>query len=116
MDQLQHPAPLLEVLAGTIGLVVIIIVHGAGIRTINGRFNRSWAKLPRRAGYWRVNLLLTVAIGALTLLHLVETLMWAVPIHLLGIDPEPARQLLLRAGMLHHPGRRQRLAAAETGG
>ena len=87
MDQLQHPAPLLEVAAGTIGLVVIIIVHGAGIRTINGHFNRSWAKLPRRAGYWRVNLLLTVAIGALTLLHLVETLMWAAPLHLLGIVP-----------------------------
>ena len=28
-----------------------------------------------------------MAIGALTLLHLVETLMWAVPLHLLGIVP-----------------------------
>jgi hypothetical protein len=87
VNELQISEPILEVLAATIGLVAIIIVHGAGIRAINGWFSRAWVRVTPDTRYWRVNLLLALVIGSMTLLHLVETLIWAVPLYLLKILP-----------------------------
>ena len=87
MNELENPGPVLEVLAGTIGLVAIIFVHGAGIRAINRRFSQAWVHVTPATRHWRVNLLLALVIGSMALLHLLETLMWAVPLHLLNILP-----------------------------
>ena len=42
---LAGPNPVIEVLAGTIGLVMIIIIHGAGIRIANRRFSQAWVNV-----------------------------------------------------------------------
>lgn len=83
MPELSPPDPILEIFFGTLAVIVIIIVHGAGIRTINQRFSRSWIHVDERTPYWRLNLLLALTIGALSALHFIETLLWAVPIHLM---------------------------------
>ena len=47
------PDPLVEVLVGTIGLIVIIFVHGVSIRVINRHFSERWVHVTaahRRAG------------------------------------------------------------------
>jgi hypothetical protein len=52
VQDLTTPDPLLEVAIGTIGLTMIIFVHGAGIRMINRRFSDAWVQVTprRRAG------------------------------------------------------------------
>src|ERR1700752_2982759 len=64
MDDLSTPRPVLEVAIGTLMLIVIIFVHGAGIRTINQRFSKSWVGVNSTTAYWRLNLLLATTIGS----------------------------------------------------
>ncbi|HRO10468.1 ion channel [Amaricoccus sp.] len=81
------PGPLVEILVGMIGLVVIIFVHGAALRVITRRFNRSWVGVTAGGPHWRANLLLGVTIAALSLTHFAETLIWAIPISGAGMIP-----------------------------
>jgi hypothetical protein len=76
-----------EVAVGTVGLIVVIFVHGVGIRTINRRFSNAWVSVTPQTPHWRVNLVLATAIAALSLVHLAETLIWAVPIRYAGVIP-----------------------------
>jgi hypothetical protein len=68
-------------------LIFIIFVHGAGIRTINRRFNQVMANLHPTTRYWRIDFLLAATIGSLTALHFAETLVWATPIYFGGFIP-----------------------------
>jgi hypothetical protein len=85
MNELENPSPVLEIAIGTLGIILIIFVHGLGMRGITRRFNDAWVQVTPETAYWRVNLLLVVVVGALAVLHLVETLIWAVPIHSFGM-------------------------------
>lgn len=87
MDELAPPDLVLELLLGTLAVIVIIFVHGAGIRTINRRFSKSWVQVTETTPYWRLNLLLAFTIGALSALHFIETLLWAIPINTLQMVP-----------------------------
>jgi amino acid transporter len=77
MDELSTPKPVLEIVLGTLIMIVIIFVHGAGIRTTNQRFSKSWVHVNDTTPYWRLNLLLSVTIASLAALHFAETLLWA---------------------------------------
>lgn len=79
--------PLVEVAFSTLFLVGIIIFHGAAMRTIARRFNAAWVRVDALTPRWRVSLILSTAIGAMTATHLVETLLWALPILGLGMIP-----------------------------
>lgn len=87
MDELSPPPPVLELFFGTLAVIVIIFVHGAGIRTINQRFSKAWIQVDELTPHWRLNLLLAFAIGALSALHFIETLLWAIPIYLMQLVP-----------------------------
>ncbi len=86
-SQIAQPFPALEILAGLVGMVLMIFVHGLGIRRITRRFAASWVHVKPNTPYWRVDVYLVRAVGSLATLHLVETLVWAVPIQMLGIIP-----------------------------
>jgi hypothetical protein len=68
-------------------LIVVIFVHGVGIRSISLQFSKSWAKVTSDTRRWRLNLMLAVTIAALALLHFAETLIWAVPLSVRDIIP-----------------------------
>lgn len=87
MVELSAPNPVLEIALGTVTLVVIIFVHGAGIRAINQRFSKSWVRMDHATPHWRINLLLACTIGALAILHFAETLLWSLPLSALGLIP-----------------------------
>ena len=87
MDELSAPKPVLEIVLGTLIMIIIIFVHGAGIRTINQRFSKSWIHVNETTPYWRLNLLLTITIGSLAALHFAETLLWAIPVSVMGLIP-----------------------------
>ncbi|MBA8834748.1 ion channel [Rhizobium leguminosarum] len=87
MDHLTHPNPVLEILVGTVFLIVVIFVHGVGIRSIGLQFSKSWAHVTPATPHWRLNLMLAVTIAALAVLHFAETLIWAVPLYVRDIIP-----------------------------
>jgi amino acid transporter len=87
MDELSIPKPVFEIVVGTLIMIVIIFVHGAGIRKINQRFSKSWIRVNNRTAYWRLNLLLAITIGCLAALHFAETLLWAIPLSAMGLIP-----------------------------
>jgi amino acid transporter len=68
-------------------MIIIIFVHGTGIRTINQRFSKSWIHVNDTTPYWRLNLLLAITIASLAALHFAETLLWAIPISVMGLIP-----------------------------
>jgi len=76
---------LIEVAFGTCFLVGIIILHGVAMRSITRQFNASWVRVNALTPRWRVSLLLSTAIGAMTVTHLLETLLWALPLLGLGM-------------------------------
>lgn len=71
MDHVTDLRPLVELLVGLLILVLIIFVHGTGIRFINRGFNRAWLTVTVATPYWRTSLILTFTIGAMAALHLV---------------------------------------------
>ena len=87
MDVLSPPKPVLEIILGTLGMIAIIFVHGAGIRIINRRFSESWIHVNETTSHWRVNVLLAFTIGSLAALHFLETLLWAIPVSVAGLIP-----------------------------
>lgn len=87
MDELSTPKPLLELVLGTVGMIVIIFIHGAGIRIINLRFSDAWVRVNELTAHWRINALLAFTIGSLATLHFAETLLWAIPLSAAGLIP-----------------------------
>lgn len=87
MDELSAPNPFFEIVVGTLIMIVIIFIHGVGIRTINQRFSKSWIHMTSSTPHWRANLLLALTISSLVALHFAETLLWAAPISLMGLIP-----------------------------
>lgn len=79
--------PVLEILVGVLILIVIIFVHGMGMRLVNRRFTAAWARVTAATPHWRADSLLAIAIGSLAVVHLIETFLWAVPLYLMGIIP-----------------------------
>ena len=87
MDEFADPHPVFEIIVGTAIMIVIIFIHGVGIRTINQRFSKAWIHINSSTPHWRINLLLALTIASLAALHFVETLLWASPISLMGLIP-----------------------------
>jgi len=87
MTELTAPNPFVELVLGTLALIVIIFVHGVGIRAINRRFNKSWVHVNETTPVWRLDVMLALTIGSLAALHFMETLLWALPVYLLGLIP-----------------------------
>lgn len=79
--------PITELAFGLLVLLVIISVHGWCMGAITNRFTRKLALLGHGARHWRISLLTSVSIALLTITHLIETLIWTIPIHGMGMIP-----------------------------
>ena len=87
MEVILTSKPVLEIILGTLGMILVIFVHGTGIRIINQRFSESWIRVNETTSHWRINVLLAFTIGSLAALHFLETLFWAVPVSASGLIP-----------------------------
>ena len=79
------PKPFAELGLGVLVLIVVITFHGWAMARVNGLFGREISRLGDNTPDWRYSLLTAVGIGLLTATHLVETLIWSIPILGLGI-------------------------------
>jgi hypothetical protein len=73
--------PLVEVMFGLVVLVAIIIIHGTAMRTITRQYSQAWVSVTLTTPRWRVNMLLSAVVAAMAAVHLVETLIWSLPIY-----------------------------------
>ncbi len=78
---LAETNPVVEIMLGTLALIGIIVVHGAALRATARGFNKSWVRVNALTPGWRISMILTMTIGAMTATHLLETLLWALPIY-----------------------------------
>ena len=82
VDDVTRVLPVLQALPagdlilGGIMLVVIVLIHGAFMRSITTHVARRSKRLALRPSVWRADLLLSTAIVLLLSAHLVETGVW----------------------------------------
>ena len=72
--------PLLELLVGLAVLTAVILMHSLGVRLVYRHFSFAWAADRNKAAPWHYNFIVVGAIATLAGLHLVATLIWAIPI------------------------------------
>jgi hypothetical protein len=82
--------PLVEIAVGTLGLIVVILVHGFFMSAISRAFNRRWVRITSRdrVAYWRTDVLVGAVIGSFVVAHLISTLIWSLPIQYFGLIPD----------------------------
>jgi len=81
------PNPVIETILGVFWLTLVILIHGIGIQKINRQFTHLWARVTIETSHWKINIILALVIASLTVLHLVETIFWALPIYALSLVP-----------------------------
>lgn len=81
------PDPIIETVLGVVWLTLVILIHGVGIQKINREFSRVWAHVTIATAHWKINIILALVIASLTILHLIETIFWALPIYALSLVP-----------------------------
>ena len=72
---------LLQIALGVAVLVVVVFIHGAGIRRISRYFSERWVHVTTETPHWRVNLLFGSVIAQFVIVHLIEVMVWALPIY-----------------------------------
>jgi hypothetical protein len=81
------PDPIIETILGVFWLTLVILIHGIGIQRISRQFTDLWARVTIETPHWKINIILAVVIASLTVLHLIETIFWALPIYALSMVP-----------------------------
>lgn len=84
-NDLANPSPLTEISLAIPGVVLVIGLHGWFLGRISRRFAKSFKKFDDHTARWRVNLLMGMTVAELALAHLIETIIWAVPLWYLGL-------------------------------
>lgn len=77
--------PFVELALATLILVPIIVVHGWSLGRVSKVFSTHFALYTPETARWRVTVLTGFTITALVVIHLLETLLWTVPLLWLGI-------------------------------
>lgn len=81
------PDPIVETLLGVAWLTLVILIHGVGLQRISRNFSEVWAHFTVETARWKINVILAVVIASLTILHLIETIFWALPLYALSMVP-----------------------------
>jgi len=88
---LQHLAavmPVTDLLFGGAMLIIIMLVHAAGVRAASNHVLRRSSALLARPKRWRADLLMSGTVFALLALHLVEVFVWAASLVYSGLVPD----------------------------
>ena len=88
---LQHASevmPAADLLLGGVMLIVIMLVHTAGVRATSNRVLQRSNALMARPSRWRADLLMSGTVFALLGLHLLEMFAWAASLVYSGLVPD----------------------------
>lgn len=85
VSTLKDPSLITELGFGLLILVLLITVHGWCMGVVSKFFAIRFARFGPKAAQWRVSLLVAVTIALLASVHLMETLIWTIPIWWFGL-------------------------------
>jgi len=77
--------PVVELLLATLILVPVIVIHGWCLGRVSKFFSGRFALFTSETAAWQVSLLTGTTIAILVIIHLMETLLWTVPLTELGM-------------------------------
>lgn len=86
-SSLVEPNPITELTLATVVLVFIITVHGWSLGQASKFFSSEFALFSTHTARWRVSLLTGATIALLVIIHLIETLLWTIPLLEFDIIP-----------------------------
>jgi hypothetical protein len=87
LQHLSEVMPAADLLVGGAMLVLIMLVHAAGVRATSNHVLYRSAVIMRRPTSWRADLLMSSTVFALLGLHLVEMIAWATALVYSGLVP-----------------------------
>ena len=85
VSSLKDPGLITELGFGLLMLVLLITVHGWCMGVVTKFFAVRFVRFGPDSAQWRVNFLVGVTIALLASIHLMETVIWAIPIWWLGL-------------------------------
>ena len=77
LEQVSAVMPGSDLLFGGAVLIVIMLVHATGVRTVTSRVARHSERLLEQPSMWRADLLMSVSVVMLLLLHVLEIVIWS---------------------------------------
>lgn len=85
VSSLKDPSLITELGFGLLVLVLVISVHGWFMGEVSKFFAVRFARFSKSSAQWRVSFLVSITIALLAGVHLLETLIWAIPIWWFGL-------------------------------
>ena len=77
VEQVSAVMPGSDLLFGGAVLIVIMLVHATGVRTVTSRVARHSERLLGQPSMWRADLLMSASVAMLLLLHVLEIVIWS---------------------------------------
>ncbi len=77
--------PIAELALATLILIPIIVFHGWGLGRISKLFATRFALYTPATPGWRVSAMIGATIALLVFIHLIETMLWTIPLTTLGM-------------------------------
>jgi len=88
IQHLSQVIPAADLIFGAAMLILIILIHAAGVRTASNHILRRSKAILARPSWWRADLLMSSTVFLLLALHLVELLVWAAALVYSGLVPD----------------------------
>ena len=88
LEQVSAVMPGSDLLFGGAMLIVIMLVHATGVRTVTTRAARHSERLLEKPSMWRADLLMSVSVAMLLLLHVLEIVLWSTALVYSGLVPD----------------------------
>jgi uncharacterized protein YhhL (DUF1145 family) len=86
--QLSEAFPFADIVFGGGMLILVVLMHAAGLRLIGNRFTKREQWAIGRLSRWRVDLLMGGAIALLLWLHISENILWTAVLVWTGLIPD----------------------------
>ena len=77
LQNLQQVVPVADLVFGGTMLIIIVLIHAAGVRAVTNHVSRRTLATADRPTVWRADMLMGSAVFMLLALHLTETVIWA---------------------------------------
>ena len=86
-QHLSAVMPAADLLLGGSMLVLIVLVHAAGVRTVTSSVVHGSQRILQRPAMWRADLLMSQGVFMLLALHVLEIFLWAAALVYTGLVP-----------------------------
>ena len=88
IQPLLQVMPVADLAFGAGMLIIIMLIHAAGVRTVGNHVRRATIRILARPASWRADVLMSGVVFLLLALHVLEIIAWAAALVLAGLVPD----------------------------